>query len=630
MTRIFIKTSKDLEDFCNKVISDEKVKEIAYDIETNEPFSDDVWCGLQMSIHGIWVYAGKKHQAYIVHNYSIDYEPLSSLMHLRPVIFHNAKFDIPILERQWIIKYIDDMELHDTMIMSYIDKEDRFSHGLKKLTETILWKDKDDIVKFDAIKDKPVRRNDVNLFVTQEDLDKEYEEKMDEWLINMWNYCMDDCEHTFKLYKHFRKIIEAEPALRRVYEKLEMPFVKVVMDMEKKGITVDNAYLSWLEEEAKKTLDQLEKDIYIEVGRKFDINSPLQLRDILFKERKYTPPADSKTNSGQDSTDSETLRALKETYTCKLCELVLEYREINKLQSTYIKAIPRQTINGRIHCSWNQIGTRTGRLSSSNPNLQNIPRRDDQFNIRHAFKPAPWNKFIICDYSQQELRIMAYFSQDPGLIKAYQDGEDIHTVTAAKMWCSRHIAKTINFWLNYGRTAYGLAKWMWISNEEAEKFIWIYFKSYPKVKEFMTKAVNTVKKYKFIETITKRRRRFDNYNKLQVPKGKDFDSASDDEKRYRKRQMIITNGQIERMATNTIIQGSSADMMKIAMLKLYKVLKNYWAHLVLQIHDEIVVECPEDRAEEVMKIVQTEMVNAVDLKWIPVVAEPKITDVREK
>lgn len=629
MPRKIITTTQELIDFLMLINNDEH-DVIAWDIETNEYFSDDIWHGKQMSLHGIGLYVSKKIQCYIVHNQSIDYEPLDMVLHEMPLVFHNAKFDLPILERLWILTNVDWIELHDTMLMSYIDKEDRFSHGLKKLTETVLKKKPEEIVKFWSVMDKPRRSTDTNLFTDQDALDKQYEEEMDTWLQNMANYCMDDCEHTYKLYKFFRDKLESIPSLWKLYTKLEIPFMKVLIGMEKNWITIDKEYLSNMEVEAKQVLDDLEKEIYIEAGKKFDINSSQQLGKILFEERWYTPPPDTKTSTWANSTWVEALKGLVKEYECNLSALVLKYREISKLQTTYITSIPKLSLDWKIHCSRNQIWTRTGRLSSSKPNLQNIPRREDQFNIRAAFKPSKGNKFIICDYSQQELRIMAYFSQDPWLIKAYQDWEDIHQVTADKMWCSRFIAKTINFGLNYGRTAHWLAKWLGITKTEAQNFIDIYFKSYPKVQEFMTKAVNTVKKYKYIETIVKRRRRFDNYNKVIVPKGFDMDRASPDQKRQRKKEMHIRNSKIERMATNTIIQGSSADMMKIAMLKLEKKLKDYWAFLVLQIHDEVVVECPEDKAEEVMKVVEQEMVNAVDLKWIPVIAEPKIASEWEK
>lgn len=629
MPRVFIKTTEELEEFVGKVMLDDSVDIIASDIESNEMFSNEIWHGRQMTLHGIGIYAGKKHQAYIIFNYSIDFTVLDGLFHEYPIVFHNTKFDVPILERHWVITDVEGIQLHDTMLMSFIDKEDRFSHGLKKLTEKILKKDKEEIVEFDTVANKPVRSTEVNLFTDQWQLDEQYEKEMDEWLENMWNYCMDDCEHTYRLYKHFEKVLKKDDALWRVYEKLELPFLKVLMSMEKQGIFLDTSYLSDLEEKAEVVISDLEKKIYVEAGREFDINSPQQLSKLLFEEKGYTPPPDSKTKTWAISTWVWVLTALAEEGS-ELCKLLLEYRNIVKLQSTYIQALPKLTIDGKVYCNWNQIWTRTWRLASNKPNLQNIPRRDDDFNIRAAFKPKPWNKFIICDYSQAELRVMGYFSQDEWLIEAYKKGEDIHQVTADKMGCSRFIAKTINFGLNYGRTAHGLAKGLGITKEEAQNFIDIYFKAYPKVKLFMEKAVNTVKKFKYIETITKRRRRFDNYNRLPIPKGMDWDRMWPYERTQIKKEMHVTNGKIERMATNTIIQGSASDIIKIAMIKLHERLKEHDAYILLQIHDEVLVECPESKAEEIMKIVQECMEGAVDLKGIPMVAEPKIADEWEK
>jgi len=365
-----------------------------------------------------------------------------------------------------------------------------------------------------------------------------------------------------------------------LFEKVEMPLVPVLAAMEKEGIKLDIKYLKILSESVAKTLEELVKQIYGLAGEEFNINSSRQLGKILFEKLKL--PAGKKTKTGF-STDVEVLEEL--SLKSPLPKILLEYRQLTKLKNTYIDALPLLADNkDRIHTSFDQAGTSTGRLSSFNPNIQNIPVRNDiGKEIRRSFiaSKAGW-KIISADYSQIELRILAHFSGDSNLLDAFSKDEDIHLRTAAEIFNmekslvtgeKRSEAKTVNFGIIYGISAFGLAKQLKISRTEAQKYIDSYFNRYPGVDKFMKSIKEKARSEGFVETLFGRKR--------YIP---DIKSSN---KNVREAA--------ERMAINAPIQGSASDIIKLAMVNLYSIMKKEDGEgkLLLQVHDELVLECPE-------------------------------------
>lgn len=566
-----------------------------YGVDTEgEPFSDTKFLPWELELYGVGVYC-KTVKAYIVK--SLLDSRFQEFLSSKKLVFHNAKFDVTFLEAHGFD--MSKTTYHDTLIMSWLVNENRWSYKLKDLAEAILRVEPEKVTRFKDIEVRPE--------VSKYDNEKDYLIAYMAWLKHLGEYCIKDCTYTYKLCEIFLPKLE-EDGLMNVYEKLELPFIEVIRSMERRGIKVDTDYLKELGDNLDKEVAAVSQELRTLMGKEIDIASPKQLREYFFTEKKYVLPDDLKTPKGEVSTNVEAMEYLAEKCDCKEAALVLRYRELSKLKSTYVVGMLELTKNGCIHASFKQTGTITGRLSSSQPNLQNIPRRDDIFNIRKAFVARPGYGFVISDYSQIELRLMAYFSKDATLVKAYQEGKDIHQATADAIGCDRHTAKTINFGLNYGRTAYGLSHGLGISVEEAQHFIDQYFIQFPGVKVFMAQVVNTVKKNYAVWTLAKRKRHFPEY--VAAKKAKDFKTV----------------GRLERQAGNSVIQGSASDVIKIAMRNLHRLLKPYDAHILVQIHDELVIECPKDKCEEVAKIVKNEMQTCVDLKTVPLVTEPVISD----
>lgn len=634
--RTFIRTQAELEAFCLDVCEDKEVTHVSADVETeyiqeDNPEKSHPW---QLDLHGIGVCAGKDKQAYIVHDPSLDYSVLDVLFHTFPVVFHNATFDIGVLEAHKALSAVDEAKVHDTMIMSYMLDENKESHKLKDLAVRDLKVPADKVVRLKDVGEKPTleKMPQTNLFDDVKDEKVKLAESVEQWEKTMGEYCMDDCDYTHRLFSKYKKEMEEQPTVGKVYWELEIPFMKVLYSMEKNGIAIDEAYLGELSEKVEQRLIDIGAEIYKEAGREFTIGSPKQLQEV-FAEKKIQIPEEFKTKTGAASTGVQALEHLAEQGVT-LAANVLKYRELVKLQNTYIQALPKKATKGIVHCSWWQIGAKTGRISCRSPNLQNIPRRDDDMNIRKAFVPKPGNVFVIADYSQIELRIMAYCSQDPTLIQTYQDGGDVHKATAEKLGCDRVTAKQVNFGLNYGRTAMGMSKGLGMTVEEAEKFIEKYFQEFPKVKEFMDRAKQTVQNHKYVETVIGRRRRFSEYNRMPVEvvgkPGLSYEKMDKWDRKTINRQRLILNGRIERQACNAIIQGSAADIIKIAMRNMHDKLKPFGAYLLVQIHDEVLVECPKDKADEVVVVVKECMESAVTLKGVPLLSEPKIATSWEK
>ena len=421
-------------------------------------------------------------------------------------------------------------------------------------------------------------------------------------------YAAEDADVTLKLYNVLQPQLK-ENNLESLFWDIEMPLVPVLADMEMNGVLLDTKALKETSDIFNKRMNEYEQKIYEQAGEKFNISSPKQVGEILFGKMKIMEKP-KKTKTGQYVTSEEVLQTLKSK--APIVEDILNYRGMKKLLSTYVDSLPT-LINprtGHIHTSFNQALTATGRLSSSDPNLQNIPvRTDDGKEIRKCFIPEPGCKFFSADYSQIELRIMAHLSGDENMIEAFRSGFDIHKATAAKIWkeqmenvtdSQRKKAKQANFGIIYGITTYGLAQRMEIPNGEAKEIIEGYFATFPKVKEYMEKAKELARQKGYAETIFGRRR--------YLP---DINSANG-----------TVRGFAERNAINAPIQGSEADVIKVAMVKIWNRFKkeNIRSKMILQVHDELNFSVYPEEAEKVEKIVMEEMQSAYKLQ-VPLVAD---------
>jgi len=412
-------------------------------------------------------------------------------------------------------------------------------------------------------------------------------------------YAGEDAWATLELARRLEPGI-VEAGLESLLVDVELPVSEALADMERTGIAIDSELLQKLSGEFGSRLAAVERDIYEIAGVPFNINSPKQLGEVLFE--RHNLPRKRKTKTGY-STDVRVLEELSAVH--PLPRKILDYRSMAKLKSTYIDVLPTlvNSKTGRIHTSFNQAVTATGRLSSSDPNLQNIPIRGEEGKrIREAFVPGEGKKFLAADYSQVELRILAHLAEDPVLIRAFNKGEDIHSRTAAEIFRvlpgmvspdMRRVAKTINFGIVYGMSAYRLSREQKIPLNQAKTFIETYFQRYRGIKEFLEKAVAFGEEHGYVETLLKRRR--------YLP-----------DLKARNKQV---RAMAERMAINTPVQGGAADLVKLAMVKLHRRLANDGlpAKLVLQVHDELVVEAAPEAAEHVAEVVTEVMENVWQL-----------------
>ena len=413
-------------------------------------------------------------------------------------------------------------------------------------------------------------------------------------------YACEDADVTERLRRLFEPRLK-EAGLWELFQEVEIPLITVLVHMEETGVALDRPYLEAMSRDMEQQLRALEETIYEMAGERFNINSTQQLARILFEKLKL--PTGRRTKTGY-STDAAVLEKLAKDY--ELPRKLLEYREISKLKSTYVDALPR-LINprtGRVHTSYNQTVAATGRLSSSDPNLQNIPIRTEiGRQIRRAFIPGkPGWKILDADYSQIELRIMAHLSKDENLIKAFQNGEDVHRATAANVFGVppdevtpelRRRAKEINFGIMYGMGVYGLAQRLEITPEEAQTIIQEYFVKYPGVNDFIIRTLNEARQKGYVTTLLNRRR--------YLP------------------EILSENRRVrefaERTAINTPIQGTAADMIKVAMIRIDRRLQEekLQSKMIMQVHDELVFEAPEEELETLRALVAYEMANALKL-----------------
>jgi DNA polymerase-1 len=400
--------------------------------------------------------------------------------------------------------------------------------------------------------------------------------------------------------------LKADADLWNLYNEVELPLVPVLREMEAAGVRIDVDKLKQAETALTAELHDIEQKIYDLAGETFNINSPKQVGELLFDKLKLDPKA-KKSKNGQYSTSEEVLLSLKESHA--IVGLILDFRALNKLINTYITTLPGYiAADGKIHTTYNQTVTATGRLSSSNPNLQNLPIRSERGRfIREAVIPDDGCLFLSADYSQIELRLMAHFSQDEHLLAAFRNGQDIHAATAAKIFGipidqvskdQRRQAKTANFGIIYGISAFGLAQQLDCSRSEAKQLIDDYFAAFPRVIEYIESQKELARQKGYAETLFGRKR--------YLP---DIHSHN-----------ATVRSFAERNAVNAPIQGTAADIIKIAMVSIHRRLKELNAQMIMQVHDELNFNVPAAEVDRVREIVVSEMQNAVHLS-VPLIAE---------
>ena len=504
-------------------------------------------------------------------------------------IGHHLKFDAHIFARYGII--LKGMEF-DSMLESYILNSVATRHGMNSVAKYYLHRE---TTLFEDVAGKGAKQitfNQINIETAT-------------------SYAAEDADVTLCLHNHLWGEINKNPSLKNLYEKIEKPLIPILFEIEENGVLINKIMLKKQSDELLKSLNNLEDNAHKIANMEFNLSSPKQLQEVLYKKLKI--PIIKKTPKGQPSTAEDVLQELSVNH--ELPKLILEHRSLNKLRNTYTEKLPQQISNetGRIHTSYHQAVTATGRLSSSSPNLQNIPiRTSEGRRIREAFI-APNNYSILAaDYSQIELRIMAHLSSDESLLLAFSAGEDIHRKTAAEVLGiaaekvsqeQRRWAKAINFGLMYGMSAFGLAKQLGIGRHQAQEYIDLYFEKYPKVQSFMDATKERAREQGYIETLYGRR--------LYLP---DINSKNGLRRKY-----------AERSAINAPMQGSAADIIKLAMIDVDRWLKDekIAAKIIMQVHDELVLEVKSELASEVRQEITRIMESTVSLK-VPLIVDAGI------
>lgn len=506
-------------------------------------------------------------------------------------IAHNLKFDYKILQQYG---FAIEGVLFDTMIAHYLLNPDG-KHVIDYLSEIYLnYKP----VALETLIGKKGKNQGTFRSLSVEE---------------QTNYAAEDADITWQLYEIFAPQLKKEN-LEDLFFKVEMPLMKVLAKMELEGVSLDR---KWLEQESidlENDLRELETKIFEFADVEFNINSPRQLGEILFEKLKLDPKA-KKTKTGQYATGEDILQKLSAKH--DIIKYILEYRTYQKLKSTYVDALPLQIDkdDNRVHTNFSQTTAATGRLASVNPNLQNIPIRTLRGQqIRGAFVAGSGKKIISADYSQIELRLIAEISNEENMILAFQNGEDIHVSTAARLFnvpldevtkTQRGQAKTVNFGIIYGQGAFALAEQTGLSRTEAKQMIESYFENYPRLKKYMGEQVQKAQELGYVETILNRKRHL-----------KDINSAN-----------FVVKAHAERNAVNAPIQGSAADVIKLAMIKIDEKLKaqNLQTKMLLQVHDELLFEAPVDEVEMVKQLIKTEMESAFETK-VPLLVEVGVGD----
>ena len=499
-----------------------------------------------------------------------------------PKIGHNLKYDCLVLRNHGIeVRPL----AFDTMLAAWVLEPDSRRLGLKKMAE-----------------------DQLNIHMTEiQELIGSGSKQLTMDLVPVKDvapYAGADAEIPLQLEKILRERLIKNDLLK-IFNEIEMPLVPVLMDMEYAGIAVDVDFFKQFSMELSGRILEIEMEVYQQVGYEFNLNSTQQLSKALFDELQLKPPDSSnKTKAGNFSTAAGVLEMMKDDHL--VINLLLEYREISKLVSTYLDALPKQVnpTTGRVHTSFNQTGSVTGRLASSDPNLQNIPTRTELgHKVRQGFIADPGKVLLSVDYSQIELRIAAHMSNDESMLEAFRSGQDIHSTTAAAIFNvpldqvtkdQRRHAKAINFGLIYGMSAFGLTRTTELTLAEAENFVKAYFQKFPGVKRYLDDIRKLAAEQGYVETMLGRKRFF--------PELKQGASAQ-------------LKARAEREAINAPIQGTAADIMKVAMINLPGALKKAGlkADILLQVHDELLLECPEGELEQTIRITKAEMEGAYQL-----------------
>ena len=584
---------KDLDDWVKKI---KNSKAFAIDTETDSV--DTVTANLL----GISISVNENEGCYIPlgHTYedcpkqlSMDYviNTLGSAIeeNQNKVVGQNLKFDIPILSRHGI--NITNF-LADTMLMSYVLNSTATRHGMDRLAEYYLNYTTTKYTDVTGTASKQISFAEVKLDVAT-------------------NYAAEDADVTLRLFNVFSPLLKDKPVQKKLLEDLEYPLVHVLARVEQNGAKIDKKKLANHSQELSEKIDELSKQAFKIAGEEFNLDSPKQLLEILYE--KQGLPVLKKTPKGQPSTNEDTLQRLSEEY--ELPRIILQYRTLAKLKSTYTDSLINieNPKTKRIHTSYQQAVTSTGRLSSTEPNLQNIPiKTAEGRRIREAFVPEKGNVLISADYSQIELRIMAHLSKDKNLTYAFNNDVDVHSSTAAEVFGvsidnvsqdQRRSAKAINFGLMYGMSAFGLTRQLGIPRGEAQEYLDTYFARYTGVRDYMNNIKAQAKEDKFVETIMGRRLYL---NEINAANGLRRQAA-------------------ERAAINAPLQGSAADIIKKAMLDIDELILNELSEvqMIMQVHDELVFECPKSKADAVMEKMKDTMEKTVELN-IPLIAEAAI------
>ncbi|HCR69932.1 MAG TPA: DNA polymerase I, partial [Anaerolineae bacterium] len=506
-------------------------------------------------------------------------------------VAHNAKYDYILLKRYGL----DIFPLtFDTMLAEFIVDPSSKNLGLKNLSAHHLGEEMTHIEELIGKGKKQISMADVAIE-------------------SVANYAAADAENTFRLMPIMEKELDKVNG-RKILDEIDMPLTPVLAEMEMTGALIDVEFFSGMSKELAKRLAEIEKEIYAHAGKPFNINSPQQLSDVLFNQLRLEPPDKGrKTATGFYSTSADVLDMMREQH--PILEWILENRELAKIKSTYVDALPA-AINpqtGRVHTSYSQIGAVTGRLSSNNPNLQNIPIRSEiGRKVRNGFIADKGNVLLSVDYSQVELRIVAHMANDEAMLAAFRAGEDIHATTAAAIYDipleqvtkdMRSHSKAINFGLIYGMSAFGLTRTTDLTLAEAENFVKAYFQKFPGIKKYLDGIRRQAAEIGYVETLLGRRRYFPT---------------------LMSKQNVQIKNREEREAINAPIQGTAADIMKIAMIKIPPVLKSKGlkAKMLLQVHDELVLEVPKKEIDETAKVVQKTMANAYEMS-IPLETEAR-------
>ena len=574
------------QDLLEKVIKNaSKAKTIAIDTETTGlDYMDTDLVGISLSYKpGEAYYIPINHQDDTVNQLKLNVvlDALKPVLESskNKIIGQNIKFDRNVLAKYGI--NISSIK-NDTMMMSYVLDASATRHNLDALSSYYLnYKTST----FEDVAGKGVKQITFDQVPIEE----------------ATNYAAEDADITLRLYEELNPKLESVASLKKLNDEIEIPLIEVLSEMEQNGAILNSKILSSQSKDLENRIKKLEKKAYEIAGEEFNLGSTKQLREIFFEKLNYR--IIKKTPGGQPSTDEKVLVELAEEY--ELPGVLLEHRTLSKLKSTYTDKLPGQIseTTGKVHTSFHQAVTTTGRLSSSDPNLQNIPiRTEDGRRIRQAFEPSKGHRFISADYSQIELRIMAHISKDIGLLQAFQEGEDVHSKTASEVFDVaieevtedlRRNAKAINFGLIYGISAFGLGKQLGISRNLAAEYMAMYFEKYPGVKKYMESTKDFASQNGYVETLFGRR--------LYL---RDINASN-----------AIRRQASERAAINAPVQGTAADIMKIAMIKTHQAIKaeNVKAKLILQVHDELILDTPKKEIDSVINLLTDSMMGAASL-----------------